>query len=135
MRFSPKPIIFVICNLFLLALLFLSFQIYTSLFKNVPWHESCGMQFLVILIISAPGFIAMGVAFLVLSRSYPIRKTHKILPFAAAVLLTAPIFIDGGLSLPMQLFGAGTCIFLAILNTALTIENLVSYRKQQLIGS
>jgi hypothetical protein len=80
-----------------------STMIYTSMMSDkLPWYESCGMQFLAILIISCPALIIIGFFELLLSRFMPISQKLKLLPFACSLGMGLLIFIDQSLGFIMQ---------------------------------
>lgn len=52
-------------------------MIYTSLNKNLPWYEPCGMQFLVVLILYCPALIVVGIAQITLGKFVKMSKWTK----------------------------------------------------------
>ncbi len=123
-----KSFIFVILNLAFLFVLLWSLMIYTSLFKNMPWYEPCGMQFLVIFLISDPAFLIIGVALLILGRFYRISRSNRWFPFIAIAALSVPILIDGSLSPITLLIGTSLGTVLCFLIIISTIRNLIIKR-------
>ena len=113
MRNSNKNIIriFAILSLSLLFILVVlwSMMIYTSLNKNLPWYEPCGMQFLAVLILSCPALIIIGCTQIVLAKALNTSIWTRILPFITCAGLALPILLEDGLGKTMQIIGTLFC--------------------------
>lgn len=116
-----KSTIYSVLSIAQFLVLGFSLIIYTSLNKNLPWHESCGMQFITIFIISVPVLIIIGLGLLTLNKSYPVKRINIMLPFYAALGLGLPILIDGSLSKITITIGTILCVALIIFTIALPI--------------
>lgn len=102
---------FAFLNFFLILHLVGSLFIYTSLFRFVPWYEPCGQQFLIIFIYVTI-ILLLGILQFFLSKFLEISKILKLLPFISIIALSAPILIDGSLSLAMRITGIVICLLL-----------------------
>jgi len=127
-----KNVVYFLLTATFFGICWLSFTIYTSLMtERLPWYDSCGMQFLVILVLSCPVMVGIGVGYIVLGRFMPIGRPIKILPFAAAGSIGALIFINGSLGLGMQITGTAFCVLAAVGAIALAIRDLRHSWKSQ----
>lgn len=122
-----KTVIYCSLNLLLLLALLWSLRLYTSSFEKLPWYEPCGMQFLLIFLLSDPVFLAIGIALLILSRYYHISKLNKWLPFIAIAGLSLPLFgpLNRG-----ELIGLPINIILCLLVVITTIANLINKKNR-----
>lgn len=124
MKYTKKIIYLIVTLAFLLVCCF-SFTIYTSLMsERLPWYDPCGMQFLVILVLSWPAMFGVGIAYLVLARFMFIGKSTKILPFATGSAIGVLVLIDGSLGSGMQWAGALCCVLAAWLTIRFAIWDL-----------
>ncbi len=104
-------------------------MIYTSLFKQSPWYEPCGMQFLAILIVSCPFLVMIGIGQIILGKFISISNAAKAFPFLACAGLGFPVLADGSLGTGMQIAGlviGGGIIIIAI---ALVTHDLLRLRR------
>ena len=58
-----------------------SLQIYTSLYKWVPWYELCGLQFMANFSIFSPILFFVGLILLLISKKLPIARVSLYLPW------------------------------------------------------
>jgi len=129
MKKTSKQIIFITLSLFSLVFSLGSLMIYTSLFKGVPWYESCGLQFLGIFLWSDPGFLILGIALFILGRFIRISLFNRVLPLIAIVCLSLPILIDESLSRITLLIGAAIGIIIFVATIVSTVKNLIYQNK------
>lgn len=118
-----KKIIFVTINLLSILTLFIFLMIYTSLNKNMPWYDSCGMQFLVIIILS-PLLAIIGASLLALNKKLHFNKPNARFHFIAMFCTVVPLIVDGSLSTPTLIIGGSFCVISIILIIYSVITNL-----------
>jgi len=123
-----KQPFFVLLNLLNLLTIIFSLMIYSSLYNWVPWHESCGMQFMAIFVISIPAFIIIGIAIIVLGFFLKISLFNKLLPFIALAVFVLPT-VDGGLRGLNIMVGNILGLILLILTIISATRNLISINK------
>jgi|WetSurMetagenome_2_1015567.scaffolds.fasta_scaffold1629662_1 hypothetical protein len=105
-----------------------STMIYTSMMSDkLPWYESCGMQFLAILIISCPALIIIGLFEMLLSRFMLISQKLKLLPFACSLGMGLLIFIDQSLGFIMQILGTILGIVTVMATAYFTIKDAKAF--------
>jgi len=105
-------------------------MIYTSLMDSrLPWYEPCGMQFLAILVMSAPLMCGISLGFCLLGRFMPVSLPACALPFATAILTASLPLIDGSLSLWMQLSGTLILVIAIVLCLRLAYRDFREIRK------
>lgn len=121
--FNFKKIIYGILHIVMICTLLFSLMIYTSLNKSVPWYESCGIQFLTILMISVPILLIIGIALRFLNKKYMMQKKNLMLPFYALAGISLPILIDGTLSKITIFIGTVLCIGFIIQTVVIVISN------------
>ena len=125
-----KSIIYSVLNLFQIMVLGLALMIYTSLNKNLPWHDSCGMQFLIIPMIFVPALLVIGVGLIFLCKKYNINKLNIKLPFYSAVLIFIPI-LDGSLNRVLIAIGGWICVAPIIVTIYFVIIHFKNYNNKQ----
>ncbi|MCY6485756.1 hypothetical protein OW763_15635 [Clostridium aestuarii] len=119
-------IIYTVLSLVEIVVLGFSLMIYTSLNKSLPWYDGCGMQFLVILIISVPLLLVIGVGLKILSKKYNIRRLNIKIPFLASISIAAPILLDGSLNRVLIAIGGCMCTVFIIITIYLVIVHFKS---------
>ncbi len=126
-----KPFVLLGLTLLFILVVLWSMMIYTSLNKNLPWYEPCGMQFLAVWILSCPALIIIGCAQVVLAKSLNTSIWSRRLPFIASAGLAMPILFGDGLGKTMQILGAVICavsiavaLYLAVLDMKRIIKQL-----------
>jgi hypothetical protein len=120
-----QQILYILSLLAFLVVCFFSFMIYTSLMDDrLPWHEPCGMQFVLVLFVSCPAMFAIGAAYWAMGRHMQILKATVILPFATSGALGLLLFIDESLGTGMQIAGTIFCILAAVASVGLAIVDL-----------
>ena len=60
---------FLLIHVLNLLVIVWSLGIYVSVYEWCPWHEGSGMQLVAVFITSAPAFLVLGVALLILGRT------------------------------------------------------------------
>lgn len=112
----------IIIYMFEIYLIFNSWQVYTSLFKWMPWYESCGMQFLVNYIFFIPLLVVIGLILLKLRNKIQIPKWNLRLPWISILAIGLPT-INGGLSRFQIITGSIIVLFVFILSLYLNIKH------------
>ncbi|WP_404660408.1 hypothetical protein [Haloimpatiens myeolchijeotgali] len=104
-------------------------MIYTSLNKNFPWYEPCGIQFLSIILISAPILLITGIVLMILNKKNILPKVSSLVSFYALAGITLPIIIDGSLSKITIFTGTILCIVFIVLTVLVSINNFNKIKK------
>ncbi len=133
MKTIAKIILYITLNISLILVILWSLMIYTSLMsEKLPWYEPCGMQFLVILIISLPLFITIGVLEILLGKFMPISKTMKLLPFITGVGMALLVLVCGSLRFWMQITGTLIGLVSILVTIIYTIKDLTKIKLEDI---
>lgn len=73
-------------------------RVYLSYYPQVSWYENSGTQFLIILLISVPFFLILGLIYYFIGRKKSTIKINSKMCFIAIAVFLIPIILDGSLS-------------------------------------
>ena len=112
-------LVYSLLTMLFLYLCFESFFIFTSLIREVPWYEPCGMQFLGVIFVACPGMIMVGVGYLILAKFADIGKYTMIMPFLTMLILGVTANGSGRFDAWLNTLGAATCLAAIIISVIL----------------